>query len=125
MSPTLAQLQHRLHHRDIMRLAVPQRRMRALLQPRGALTAIAPEPFVAGLTADPVLPAQPYHLIPARQNPSDKLCPLVHLTGLFPRHRQVPPADCSDLSPIHPVNSVTNLLGSYTRVSGRVRGTTD
>src|SRR5438132_506778 len=41
--------------RDIMRLAVPQRRMRALPQPRGALTAISPEPFVAGLAADPVL----------------------------------------------------------------------
>src|SRR5712671_1062474 len=64
--------------------------MRALPQPRSALTAIPPEPLVAGLAADPILPAQRCHLILARQNPSDKLRPFVHLTGLSPRHRQAP-----------------------------------
>ena len=86
----------------------------ALCQTRAALRDIPPEPLVAGLPADPVLTAQHRHLILARQNPSDKLQSLVHVTGRFPRHRQVPPAGSSNLSPIHPVNSVTNLLGPYT-----------
>src|SRR5882762_1121018 len=90
MPPPFAQRQHRLHHRNIVRLAVPQWCMRALPQPRSALTAIPPEPLVAGLAADPILPAQRCHLILARQNPSDKLRPFVHLTGLSPRHRQAP-----------------------------------
>src|SRR6516165_5975067 len=112
--PALAQSQHRLHHGHVMRLAVLHRRMRALCQTRAALRDIPPEPLVAGLPADPVLTAQHRHLILARQNPSDKLHSLVHVTGRFPWHRQVPPAVCSNLSPIHPVNSVTNLSGSYT-----------
>ena len=112
--PALAQSQHRLHHGHIMRLAVLHRRMRALCQTRAALRDIPPEPLIAGLPADPVLAAQHRHLILARQNPSDKLHSLVHVTGRFPRHRQVPPAGSSNLSPIHPVNSVTNLLGPYT-----------
>src|SRR5215471_128895 len=114
MAPALAQLQHRLHYPDVVCLAVPQRGMRALPQPRRTLTEVPPQPFVAGLAADPILPAQHRHLILARQNPSDKLRPFVHPTGLFPWHRQAPPADCSDLSPIYPVNSVTTLPGSYT-----------
>jgi len=114
MRPPLAQPQHRLHHGDLMRLAVLQRRVRALRQTRGTVRDIPAEPFVAGLPADPVLTAQHRHLILARQNPSDKLQPLVHVTGLFPRHRQVPPARRSNLSPIHPVNSVTCLSGPYT-----------
>src|SRR6516225_11392736 len=126
--PALAQSQHRLHHCDVMRLTVLHRRVRALRQTRGAFRDIPPEPLVAGLPADPVLTAQHRHLILARQNPSDKLHSLVHGTGRFPRHRQVPPAGSSNLSPIHPVNSVTNLLGPYTsspsprgRGEGRVR----
>jgi len=87
--------------------------VRALRQTRGAFRDIPPEPLVAGLPADPVLTAQHRHLILARQNSSDKLQSLVHVTGRFPRHRQVPPAGSSNLSPIHPVNSVTNLLGPY------------
>jgi hypothetical protein len=39
------------------------------------------------------------------------------VTGRFPRHRQVPPAGSSNLSPIHPVNSVTNLLGPYNHLT--------
>jgi hypothetical protein len=35
------------------------------------------------------------------------------LTGLSPRHRQAPPAEASNLSPIHSVNSVTYLSGPY------------
>src|SRR5215813_7156691 len=112
--PALAQSQHRLHHGNVMRLAVLQRRVRALRQTRGALRDIPAEPLVAGLSADPILPAQHRHLILARQNPSDKLYSLVHLTGRSPRHRQVPPAGSSNLSPIQPVNSVTYLLGPYT-----------
>ncbi len=112
-SPALAQIHHRLHHRDIMGLAMAQRRVRALPQARRAVTAIPPEPLIAGLAADPVLSAQRRHRILAGQNPSDKLRPFVHLTGLFPWHRQAPPADSPNLSPIHPVNSVTNLPGSY------------
>ena len=95
MRPALAQSQHRLHHGDIMRLTVPQRGMQAIPQARGALAAIPPEPLVAGLAADPVFAAQRRHRVFIRQNPSDKLCPFVHLTGLFPWHRQVPPADSS------------------------------
>src|SRR5271156_1711564 len=97
-----------------MRPAMLQRRVRALNQPRHTFLAVSSEPLVPGLAADPVLPAQRCHLILAGQNPSDKLRPFVHLTGLFPRHRQVPPANRSNLSPIHPVNSGTNLSGSYT-----------
>jgi hypothetical protein len=111
--PALAQPQHRLHHGNVMRLTVLQRRVRALHQTRGAVRDIPAEPLVAGLAADPVLMAQHRHLILARQNPSDKLHSLVHVTGLSPRHRQVPPAGSSNLSPIHPVNSVTNLFGPY------------
>src|SRR5215472_6717159 len=112
--PTLAQSQHRLHHGNVMRLAVLQRRVRALRQTCGAFPDIPAEPLVAGLPADPVLTAQHAHLILARQNPSDKLYLLVHVTGRFPRHRQVPPASSSNLSPLHQVNSVTNLPGPYT-----------
>ena len=84
---------------------------------------LPPEPLIAGLPADPVLTAQHRHLILARQNPSDKLHSLVHVTGRFPRHRQVPPAGSSDLSPIHPVNFVTNLPGPYTSLTlPRLRG---
>ena len=111
--PALAQSQHRLHHGHVMRLAVLRRRVRALGQTPRAFRDIPAEPLVAGLPADPVLPAQHRHLILARQNPSDKLHSLVHLTGRFPRHRQVPPAGSSNLSPIHPVNSVTSLSGPY------------
>jgi len=114
MAPALAQSQHRLHHRHIMRLAVLQRRVRALRQTRGAFRDIPAEPLVAGLAADPILTAQHRHLILARQYPSDKLHSLVHVTGRFPRHRQIPPADSSHLSPIHTVYSVTYLLGPYT-----------
>src|SRR6266446_10478184 len=113
-TPAPAQIHDRLHHRDIMGLAMAPRRVRALHQARRAVTAIPPEPLVAGLAADPVLSAPRRHLISARQNPSDKLRPFVHLTGIFPRHRQAPPADSSNPSPFHPVNSVTNLPGSYT-----------
>src|SRR5262249_24207644 len=115
------QSQHRLHHGNVMRLAVLQRRVRALRQTRGALRDIPAEPLVASLPADPVLPAQHRHLILARQNPSDKLYSLVHLTGRSPRHRQVPPAGSSNLSPIQPVNSVTYLLGPYTLPSPPLR----
>ena len=89
-------------------------RVRALDQARGPFPLVPTKPLVAGFAADPILPAQRRHRILARQNPGNKLRPFVHLTGLSPRHRQVPPADSSDLSPIHPVNSVTNLSGSYT-----------
>src|SRR6516162_2294269 len=113
--PTLAQPQYRLHHGEVMCLAVLQWRARALRQTRGAFRDISAEPLVPGLAADPVFTAQRRHLILAGQNPSDKLHPLVHVTGRFPRHRQVPPAGISNLSPIHPVNSVTTLSGPYTR----------
>ena len=81
----------RLQHRDIMGLAMAQRRVRALPQARRAFPAIPPEPLVAGLAADRVLAGQRRHRIPTGQNPSDKLRPFVHLTGLSPRHRQAPP----------------------------------
>src|SRR5712671_5027660 len=109
--------------------------MRALPQPRSALTAIPPEPLVAGLAADPILPAQRCHLILARQNPSDKLRPFVHLTGLSPRHRQapLPPTvqTChlstrSTLLPIYPAHITPSLSPRAGRGrdprSGRVRG---
>src|SRR6516225_4897447 len=112
--PALAQSQYRLHHGEVVRLTVLKRRVRARRQTRGAFRDVPAGPLVAGLPADPVLSAQHRHLILARQNPSDKLHSLVHLTGRFPRHRQVPPAGSSNLSPIHPVNSVTYLPGPYT-----------
>src|SRR5215469_10252111 len=121
--PTLAQPQYRLHHGEVMRLAVLQWRVRALRQTRGAFRDIPAEPLVPGLPAHSILTAQRRHLILAGHNPSDKLHPLVHVTGLFPRHRQVPPAGGSNLSPIHPVNSVTYLSRPYTpQPSPRKRG---
>jgi hypothetical protein len=100
-----------LHHGNVMCLAMLQRRVRALCQTRGAFRDIPAESLVAGLPADPVLTAQYRHLILARQNPSDKLHSLVHVTGRFPRHRQVPlpavqtchPSIRSTLLPIYPV----------------------
>ena len=78
-TPALAQIQHRWHHRGIMGLAVAPWRVRALHQARRAVPAMPPEPFVAGLAADPVprTPAQCRHRILAGQNPSDKLRPFV------------------------------------------------
>src|SRR6516225_7352121 len=118
MRPTLAQPKHRLHHGDLVCLAVLQRCVRALRQTRGAFRDVPAEPLVAGLAADPVFAAQHRHLILARQNPSDKLHSLVHLTGRFPWHRQVPPDDVqtchpsirSTLLPIYPVRTGLSAL---------------
>jgi len=74
--------------------AWPWRDGRASLhQARRAVTAIPPEPLVAGLAADPVISrtAPSSHLRPPK--PERLNCvPFVHLTGIFPRHRQAPSA---------------------------------
>jgi hypothetical protein len=41
------------------------------------------------------------------------------IATVTPWHRQAPPADSANLSPIYPVNSATNLPGSYSETASR------
>jgi hypothetical protein len=80
----------------------------------GALRRLAPQPFVAGLPADPELGAKLAHrcLVLARRN--NKSHPLVHRAGLPPRHQRGPSRRAIDLPTIYPVQSVGDLIGSKT-----------
>src|SRR5580698_11177503 len=88
--------------------------MRAFHQPRCSFQTIAIQPFVPGLSTDLVVLAKLRH----RPRPALPVCdeahPFVHCTALSPRHRLILPAD-RELSPIHPVYSVTYLSGLDTR----------
>ena len=107
-----AQRQQRRDQRLVAGPPMAARRPAALAQSFRAFRPIAPQPFVAGLPADPELGADLAHhrLVVARRD--DKSHSLIHRTGLAPWHRRGPPRRAKDLSTIYPVQSVSDLTGS-------------
>src|SRR3979490_3167357 len=86
------------------------RGVRALPKPHSSPQTIAIQPFVTGLATDLVAFANLRHRPQSGSLIRDEANSFVHCTALSPRHRLILPAD-RELSPIHPVYSVTHLSG--------------
>src|ERR1700688_4359740 len=87
------QSQHRLNDSRRPGKPMPFRRSAAILQPVHAVLVIARQPLVTGHPAHPEALAYLTHHRTLCACRDDKSHPLVHGTGLFPRHRQVLPVD--------------------------------
>jgi len=108
-----SQTHDRFHQVRRNRTTMAKRRPHALDQPGRSRRPIAIKPLVACLAADPVPLAKLRHRPEPHQMVAHKLHSAVHRVVLSPRHRLVLPADI-ELSPIHPVQSVTDLSGPDT-----------
>src|ERR1700716_3412743 len=106
--PQKPQPHNRIH--DVPRRRPPMHPCcaRALHQPRSPFQTIAIQPFVPGLATDLVTFAKLRHRPQSGSLIRDEAHSFVHCTALSPRHRLILPAD-RELSPIHPVYSVTLL----------------
>jgi len=97
-------------HGCVNSLRLPMPGPAAIQQPKHCLGAVAIQPFVAGLAADPVAHAQHTERRLGPQTRRHKLHPAVHHTHLGPGHWigppepiQCDPSDRSRVSPICPV----------------------
>ena len=123
----LAQGQHLLNQVTRSRTTMLQRRTSSILQSVDSLGSEAIAPLVASGSADPVSLAKLAHHAIFRDRLKHKPHPLLHGTGLFPRHRQVLPAEHRNLSTMQSVYSVHDLIGPDLRAptspqGGRCRG---
>src|SRR4051794_38484454 len=92
----------------------------AILERARVVGAVSASPFVARLPADAELAAEARHR--ARLQPKlHETLPLVHATGLFPRHGRSP---CCRFSPVThvsglPTTLVTHVLGLFRHLCTR------
>ena len=113
-APARVALAHRQQRRDHVvgeRARVAMRRARPILETTGAFRPVTRPPLVAGLAADPEVTTQRRHALLALPTRHDEADPLIHHTGLLPRHGRTSrghdetchPCRRSKLSPIYPV----------------------
>src|SRR5579885_1450342 len=99
-APGRMPIAHPQHRRLQLRPAAPRRAMRTARPVRRPVLALprSPQPFVAGLGADPEPPTQltPAHSRSSRQ--SHKLYPLIHDRHLAPRHARLPQLHASSVT---------------------------
>ena len=80
---------HRQNLQDnltVQRTRVPMGRTRTVLKTSNTFALIAPQPLVAGLSANPELPAQSGNRPPSLKMSRDKAHSFIHHTGLLPNH---------------------------------------
>src|SRR5258708_14365659 len=118
----LVQCQDRAHQLALARTAVMVRCPAAVLQPVNPFQLVALQPLVASVAADPEGAAHPRHHRPFFRRRKHKAHPLLHGTGLFPRHRQTLLPSIENLSAMYPVHSVSNLSGPYPHPSSPPSG---
>ena len=90
---------------------VGPRRPRPLDEPGGAFRPPAPQPAVAGIAADPELPAERRERYLLGRPHQHETRPLLHRTALPPRHRQGPPRRHDDPSGMSSVRTVRDVAG--------------
>src|SRR5262249_5193011 len=98
--------------------AVRLRRARSLGQAKLGIGVVAVDPLVGCFPTDLIALREFRHRPFVVQPVGDERHALIHRAGLLPGHSSGSPPDCpSNLLPMYPVYSVTNLSGSDRRVA--------